>query len=204
MSRATFPPVTPNVKKLFADDYKTWWSKKHGNFLDSYLQTLVDAVGLISTNISEVTPQGCRNVTPKTGNSFASMGGKEYFPLSIVAHDSKNQSSRCESTGSHEDRCCKKVRSSNKSGDADLLVLGIPESVVSPSRTLTIPFKGSLSEVKEEIEKLRQKEKDIEVLFEATEKEIEEAKLGVSTAEKDFDACNNAELLSDDDLTDLV
>ncbi|MCD9643784.1 hypothetical protein HAX54_031483 [Datura stramonium] len=51
-------------------------------------------------------------------------------------------------------------------------------------------YDQSLSEVREEIEKLRQKEKDLEVLFEATEKEIEEAKLGVSTAEKDFDACN--------------
>ncbi|MCE3215688.1 hypothetical protein HAX54_003204 [Datura stramonium] len=40
-------------------------------------------------------------------------------------------------------------------------------------------IRQSLSEVKEEIEKLRRKEKDLEVLLEATEKEIEEAKLGV-------------------------
>ncbi|MCE5166190.1 hypothetical protein HAX54_015547 [Datura stramonium] len=51
-------------------------------------------------------------------------------------------------------------------------------------------IRQSLSEVKEEIEKFRQKEKDLEVLLEATEKEIEEAKLGVSTDEKDFDACD--------------
>ncbi|MCD7447100.1 hypothetical protein HAX54_023129, partial [Datura stramonium] len=300
MSHATFPPVTSNVKKLFANDYKTWWLKTHGNFLDSYLQTLVDVAEPISIKISEVVPQECSNATPKTDNSSASMGGKGYFPLR----------------------------------DADLAVLEIPESVDSPSRTLTVPFKElnyagallrggsqesgesvygpnliksssvvvecdsgklsgsdvdcasslkeevqviledmdgkdvdvsplmrlmksffelaaiydharstlhdkdmkvarkelsiaagerlsnvmfeehekiekvssirqSLSEVKEEIEKLRRKEKDLEVLLEATKKEIEEAKLGVSIAEKDFDACNDADLLNDDDLTDL-
>ncbi|MCD9639227.1 hypothetical protein HAX54_023609 [Datura stramonium] len=162
MSRVTFSPVTPNIKKLFADDYKTWWSKTHGNFLDNYFQILVDAAGPISTKISE---------------------GK--------------------STSSHEDRCWKKVRSSNKSGDTNLVVLEIPDSVDSPSRTLTVPFKESLSEVKEEIEKLHKKEKDLEVLLEATEKEIEEVKLGVLTVEKDFDACNDADLLNDDDLTNL-
>ncbi|MCD7458626.1 hypothetical protein HAX54_038750 [Datura stramonium] len=61
----------------------------------------------------------------------------------------------------------------------------------------------SLSEVKEEIEKLCRKEKDLEVLLEATEKEIEEVKLGFSTTEKNFDACNDVELLNDDDLTNL-
>ncbi|MCE3217198.1 hypothetical protein HAX54_011009 [Datura stramonium] len=105
------------------DDYKTWWSKTHENFLDSYLQTLVDAIGLVSTNISKVAPQGCSNATPKTGNSSASMG---------------------ESTSSHEDRCWKKVRSSNKSGDSDLVVLEIPDSVDRPSRTLSVPFKESV------------------------------------------------------------
>ncbi|MCE5166836.1 hypothetical protein HAX54_027822, partial [Datura stramonium] len=73
ISHATFPLVTPNVKKLFADDYKNWWPKTHGNFLDSYLQILVDAAGLISTKISEVAPQVCSNVTPKTSDSSASM-----------------------------------------------------------------------------------------------------------------------------------
>ncbi|MCD7451341.1 hypothetical protein HAX54_011125 [Datura stramonium] len=66
-----------------------------------------------------------------------------------------------------------------------------------------VSIRQSLSKVKEEIENLRRKEKDLEVLLEATEKEIEEAKLGVSTSEKDFDACNNADLLNDDDLADL-
>ncbi|MCD7458625.1 hypothetical protein HAX54_038749 [Datura stramonium] len=56
MSHANFLPVIPNVKKLFADDYKTWWLKIHENFLDSYLQTLVLVVGPISTKISEVAP----------------------------------------------------------------------------------------------------------------------------------------------------
>ncbi|MCD7460187.1 hypothetical protein HAX54_043036 [Datura stramonium] len=60
-----------------------------------------------------------------------------------------------------------------------------------------------LNEVKEKIEKLRIKEKDPEILLDATEREVEEAKLGVSTAEKDFDACNDADLLNSDDLTDL-
>ncbi|MCD7467944.1 hypothetical protein HAX54_005652 [Datura stramonium] len=58
-------------------------------------------------------------------------------------------------------------------------------------------------EVKEKIGKLHRKEKDLEVLLEAIEKEVEESKLGASTAEKDFDACNDADLLNDDDLTDL-
>ncbi|MCE0480755.1 hypothetical protein HAX54_037858 [Datura stramonium] len=125
---------------------------------------------LISTKISEVAPQACSNVTPKTSDSSASMvmlseqckgkgpqllieapteqaydqdnqGGKDSFPLSIVSHDSKKRSFRGESTSSHEDRCWKKVRSSNKSGDADLVVLEIPDSVDSPSRTLIVPFK---------------------------------------------------------------
>ncbi|MCE3217144.1 hypothetical protein HAX54_010567, partial [Datura stramonium] len=363
-------------------------------------ETIVFEAGPTSTKISEVAPQGCSNATPKTGNSSASMvmlseqckgkepqllievpteqaydqdtqGGKDSFPLSIVAHDSKKRSFWGESTSSHKDRCWKKVRSSNKSGDANLVVLEIPNNVDSPSRTLTVPFKEesgesvsgpnpikssptskmekeatsirrdgvrarlssdlqrhptvavflfdgkkvilnyqnmfiselwsvirgklsgsdvdcassikeevqvileemngkdvdvsplmrlmksffeltatydqarstlhdkdmedarkklsiaageclsnfmfeehekiekassirqSLSKVKEEIENLCQKEKDLEVLLEATEKEIEEAKLGVSTAEKDFDSCNDANLLNDDDLTDL-
>ncbi|MCD9642735.1 hypothetical protein HAX54_029677, partial [Datura stramonium] len=43
-------------------------------------------------------------------------------------------------------------------------------------------IRQSLSEVKEKIEKLHRKEKDLEVLLEAIEKEVEEAKLGVSIA----------------------
>ncbi|MCE3216775.1 hypothetical protein HAX54_007998 [Datura stramonium] len=139
MSHATFPPVILNVKKLFADDYKTWWSKTHGNFLDSYFQILVDADGPISTKISEVAPQRCSNATPKTSNSSASM-----IMLSEqckFAHDFKKQSFRGESTSSYKDCCWKKVRSSNKSGDANLVVLEIPDNVDSPSRTLTVPFK---------------------------------------------------------------
>ncbi|MCE5166565.1 hypothetical protein HAX54_021922, partial [Datura stramonium] len=96
----------------------TWWSKVHGNFLDGYLQTLVDAAGPISSKISEVTHQGCSNATPKTCNPSTVMvmsseqckgkgpqllieapteqvydqdnqGCKGSFPLSVVAHDSK-------------------------------------------------------------------------------------------------------------------
>ncbi|MCD9639494.1 hypothetical protein HAX54_024065, partial [Datura stramonium] len=73
-------------------------------------------------------------------------GGKDSFTLCIVAHDSKKRSSRGESTSSHEDRCWKKVRSSNKSGDADLVVLEIPNRVDSPLRTLTVPFKEESGE----------------------------------------------------------
>ncbi|MCD7450235.1 hypothetical protein HAX54_004680 [Datura stramonium] len=40
----------------------------------------------------------------------------------------------------------------------------------------------SLNEVKEKIEKLCGKEKDLEVILENTEKDVEEVKLGVSTA----------------------
>ncbi|MCD7459685.1 hypothetical protein HAX54_041642 [Datura stramonium] len=171
LSCALFPHVRPNVKKIFADDYKTWWSKTHGNFIDSYLQTLVDAAGPISTKISEVAPQGCRNATLKIGYSSASIvilseqckgkgsqllieapteqeydqdikGGKGSFPLSIVAHDSKKRSSQGESASIHEDYCWKKVRScSNKSGVAHLVVVEISNSVEWPSRTLTVPFK---------------------------------------------------------------
>ncbi|MCD9637946.1 hypothetical protein HAX54_021497 [Datura stramonium] len=107
MSRATFPPITPNVKKLFADDYKTWWSKPHGNFLDGYLQNLVDAAGPISTKILEVAHQECSNVVPQTRNSFTPMGGKGSFPLNVDAHVSKKRSSQGESNSSHEDRCWK-------------------------------------------------------------------------------------------------
>ncbi|MCE0482258.1 hypothetical protein HAX54_040840 [Datura stramonium] len=300
MSHANFPSITPNVKKLFADDYKTWSSKMHENFLDGYLQTLVDAGGPISTKILEVAHQECSNAIPQTGNSFTPLGGKGSFPLSTTAHVSKKRSSQGESNSSHEDRCWKKVRPrSDKSGDADLAVVEIHDSVDSPSRTLTVLIKESngtgalprerlqksgesisgpnlinppstgktekeatsaprdrvrarlssdlqkhptttasvfggkkarsalhdkdmeatrkefsittreclsnamleeyekiekvssirqsLSKVKEKIEKLRRKEKDLEILLDATKKEVEEAKLGVSTAEKDFD-----------------
>ncbi|MCD7468146.1 hypothetical protein HAX54_006085 [Datura stramonium] len=64
-------------------------------------------------------------------------------------------------------------------------------------------IRQSLSEVKEKIENFHKKEKDLKVLLEASDKEVEEAKLGVFTAEKDFDACNDATLLNVDDLTDL-
>ncbi|MCE5166099.1 hypothetical protein HAX54_014774 [Datura stramonium] len=64
-------------------------------------------------------------------------------------------------------------------------------------------FSITVGEVKEKIEKLCRKEKDLEILLDATKKEIEEAKLGVSIAEKDFDACNDAYLLNSDDLDDL-
>ncbi|MCE5166822.1 hypothetical protein HAX54_027503, partial [Datura stramonium] len=70
--------------------------------------------------------------------------GKGSFPLSVVAHDSKKQSSQCESASSHQDCCWRKVRSrSNKSGEANLTVLEIHVSVDSPSRTFTIFFKES-------------------------------------------------------------
>ncbi|MCE3051006.1 hypothetical protein HAX54_048736 [Datura stramonium] len=72
MSCATSPSITPNVKKLFANDYKTWWSKMHG-ILDGYLQTLVDAVGPISTKILEVAHQECINAVPLTGNPSTPM-----------------------------------------------------------------------------------------------------------------------------------
>ncbi|MCE5165669.1 hypothetical protein HAX54_011448 [Datura stramonium] len=61
----------------------------------------------------------------------------------------------------------------------------------------------SLSKVKEKIEKLQRKEKDLEILLATTEKEVEEAKLGVSTVEKDFDACNDVDLLNSNDLINL-
>ncbi|MCD7455300.1 hypothetical protein HAX54_027769 [Datura stramonium] len=318
------------MKKLFADDYKTSWLKAHENFLDGYLQILVDAARPITTKILEVAHQECSNSVPQIGNSYTPLvipsekykgkgpqllkktptgqvydqdcrGGKGSFPLSIAAHVSKKRSSQGEINSSHEDRCWKKVRPrSDKSGDADLAMVEIHDSVDSPSRTLTILIKESLStgktekeatsaprdrvkarlnsdsqkhpttavsvfdgkksffefvatydqsrlalhdkdmeaarkelsiiagerlsnamleehekiekvssicqslsKVKEKIEKLRRKEKDLEILVATTEKEVEEAKLGVSTAKKDFDACNDVDLLNFDDLTDL-
>ncbi|MCD9642326.1 hypothetical protein HAX54_029037 [Datura stramonium] len=132
MSHATFPPITPNMKKLFADDYKNWWSKTHENFLDSYFQILVDAAGPIYTKISEVAPQGCSNATPKTGDSSASMvmlyeqcKGKE--PQLLIEAQTKQAYDQ-----------------DNQAGDADLVVLEIPDSVDSPSRTLTSNYVGAL------------------------------------------------------------
>nr|XP_016507312.1 PREDICTED: uncharacterized protein LOC107825000 [Nicotiana tabacum] len=63
-------------------------------------------------------------------------------------------------------------------------------------------IRQSLIIVKEKIEKLREKEKDLESLLEAAEEEAEEAKLGASTARKEYDACCTA-LLTADDLADL-
>ncbi|MCD7446312.1 hypothetical protein HAX54_000122 [Datura stramonium] len=130
------------MKKFFADDYKTWWSKMHGNFLDGYLQTLMDAARPISTKLSEVAHQECSNAVPHTGNPSTPMGGKGSFSLSVAAHVSKKRSSQGESNSSHEDRCWKKVRThSEKSGDADLAVAEIHDSVDSPSRTLVVLIK---------------------------------------------------------------
>ncbi|MCD7456953.1 hypothetical protein HAX54_033689 [Datura stramonium] len=124
--------------------------------------------------ISEVAPQGFGNTTPKTGNPSALMvmlseqckgngprllieaptdqaydqdnqDGKGSFPLSVVAHDSKKQSYRGESASSHEDHSWRKVKSRlNRSGDTDLAVLEISNSVDSPSRTLTSNCVGAL------------------------------------------------------------
>ncbi|XP_059280453.1 uncharacterized protein LOC132034190 [Lycium ferocissimum] len=167
MSCATFPPVTPNVKKLFADDYRTWWSKTHGNFLDDYFQYLVDAAGPISNALLEGTHQGCTIAAPKADDSFlpeviltekckgkgsqllikapteclddqGHQGGRSSFLLSKAAQASNKRSSRGESDSSYEDRCWRKVRSrSEKLEDTNLAVVKIPDSVDSPSRTVT-------------------------------------------------------------------
>ncbi|MCD7461828.1 hypothetical protein HAX54_047182 [Datura stramonium] len=139
----------------------------HGNFFDGYLQTLVDAAGPISTMISDVAHQECSNAVPQTRNPSTPMvmlsekckgkgpqllikapteqvydqdyqGGKGSFPLSVVAHVSKKRSSQDESNSSHGDHCWKKERPySDKSGDTDLAVIKIHDSVDSPSRTFT-------------------------------------------------------------------
>ncbi|MCD7462618.1 hypothetical protein HAX54_048943 [Datura stramonium] len=62
-------------------------------------------------------------------------------------------------------------------------------------------IRQSLREVKEKIEKLRRKEKDLEILLDAIEKEVEEAKLGELLKRILIHAY--ADLLNSDDLTDL-
>ncbi|MCE2055592.1 hypothetical protein HAX54_042934 [Datura stramonium] len=296
----------------------------HENFLDGYLQTLMDAAGPISIKISEVAHQEYSNAVPRTENSFTPLvmsleqykgkgpqllkntpieqvsdqdfqGGKGSFLLSIASHVSKKRSSQGESNRNHEDRCWKKVRPhSNKLGDADLAVVEIHDSVDSPSRTLTVLIKesngsgalprersqksgesisgpnpikspstgktkkeatsaprdrvrarlssdlqkhpttavsvfdgkkvflsyrkmfiyelwtviqGKLSE--SDVDCASSLKEEVQVILDemdgkdATEKEVEEAKLGVSTTEKDSDACSDADLLNSDDLTDL-
>ncbi|MCE5166021.1 hypothetical protein HAX54_014087, partial [Datura stramonium] len=51
--------------------------------------------------------------------------------------------------------------------------------------------------------KVVQKREGCRSPFGSHRERIEEAKIGVSTTDKDFDACNDADLLNDDDLTDL-
>ncbi|MCD7464702.1 hypothetical protein HAX54_053254 [Datura stramonium] len=69
---------------------------------------------------------------------------KGSFPSSVVAHVSKRRSSQEESNSSHEDRCWKKIiPRSYKSGDTDLAVDKIHDSVDSPSRTLSVFIKES-------------------------------------------------------------
>ena len=46
-SPATSPSIIRNVGKSFGSNYKTWWKKTHGKFLDDHLQALVDAAGPI-------------------------------------------------------------------------------------------------------------------------------------------------------------
>ncbi|XP_060195511.1 uncharacterized protein LOC132624806 [Lycium barbarum] len=167
ISCATFPPITPNVKKLFADDYRTWWLKTHGNFLDDYFQYLVDAAGPISNALLKGTHQGCTIAAPMADDSFlpeviltekckgkgsqllikapteclddqGHQGGRSSFLLSKAAQASNKRSSRGESDSSYEDRCWRKVRPrSEKLEDTNLAVVKIPDSVDSPSRTVT-------------------------------------------------------------------
>ncbi|XP_060174390.1 uncharacterized protein LOC132605188 [Lycium barbarum] len=64
-------------------------------------------------------------------------------------------------------------------------------------------IRQSLDEVREKLEKLRAKEKKLELLLEATEKEVEEAKLRALTAGKEFDACHDVDLSNANDSIDL-
>ncbi|MCD9645809.1 hypothetical protein HAX54_035065 [Datura stramonium] len=86
----------------------------------------------ISTKISEVAPQDVATMQPKIGNSSTSWS---CYRLDLQSRG---------------------PRSSNKSGDVDLVVLEIPDSVDSPSTTLTVSFKESGvdcdSSLKEEVQ----------------------------------------------------
>ncbi|XP_060180341.1 uncharacterized protein LOC132610099 [Lycium barbarum] len=155
MSCATFPPITPNVKKLFADDYRTWWSKTHGNFLDDYFQYLVDAAGpcTIAAPMADdsflpevILTEKCKGkgsqllikAPTECLDDQGHQGGSSSFLLSKAAQASNKRSSRGESDSSYEDRCWRKVRSrSEKLEDTNLAVVKIPDSVDSPSRTMT-------------------------------------------------------------------
>ncbi|KAK4368700.1 hypothetical protein RND71_012492 [Anisodus tanguticus] len=142
-------------------------------------------------------------------------GGKSSFSLSVVAHDSNKRLSPYESDSSHGDRNFKRVRACpSRLEDTNSHVVEISDSVGSPSRTLTALIKGGklsgidldcASSLEEEvqIEKLCTQKKNLEVLLEVTKEEVEESRLGALTSAKDFDTCNDADLLNADGLIDL-
>ncbi|XP_059277685.1 uncharacterized protein LOC132031801 [Lycium ferocissimum] len=369
MSRAVFPSITSNVKKLSSADYQTWWKKTHGDFLDKHLQTLMNIVGPIATALLEESDEVCANEVPNTNIPCASnaklsgqhQGKEAQLPSNVLGEKSLTQVvysskrlSQERSESSNGDRNFKRVKARPSSlEDTKTPVVEISDSIGSPSKTMTAPIKESsglrvlqregsqdstesisgpdlmqppftarvgkdstslprdevrerlssiytsvqqsvfdgkkvvldhrkkfistlwdviqgklsrsdvdcassledeirvileemdgkdvddveaarkesfiaagerlsnamleeyekvaevssihqsLDKVKEKIEKLRKKERDLEALLEVTEKEVEEAKLGASTASNEFDACFDVDLSNADDLIDL-
>ncbi|MCD7456871.1 hypothetical protein HAX54_033392 [Datura stramonium] len=187
------------------------------------VQTLLTGCWLISTKIPEVAHQECSNAVPQTGNSFtplvmSSEQCKGKGPKLLKKTPTKqvyNQDCQVKWWRSITMRKVTEKWQRLALHDKDMESARKELSITSSERLSNAmleehekidkvsSIRQSLSKVKEKIEKLRRKEKDLEILLEAIEQEVEEAKLGVSTPEKDFDACNDADLLNFDDLTDL-
>ncbi|MCE5166335.1 hypothetical protein HAX54_017682 [Datura stramonium] len=147
MSRVTFPPNTPNMKKIFLGQFLPRFRRLHIKNVAIQYHKLDIPLLHWSCHLSNAKAKDLSylNKLPLKKCMIKIVRvAKALFPLSIVVHVSKKRSSPCESNSSHEDRCWKKVRPrSDKSGDANLAMVEIHDSVDSPSRTLTVLIKES-------------------------------------------------------------
>ena len=157
MSRAVFPSVTSNVKKLSSADYQTWWKKTHGDFLDKHLQTLMNIVGPATTALLEESDEVCANEVPNTNIPCASnarlsgqhQGKEAQSPSNILGEEcpaqvvySSKRLSQERSESSNGDRNFKRVKAHPSSlEDTKTPVAEISDSIGSPSKTMTAPIK---------------------------------------------------------------
>ncbi|PHU19372.1 ABC transporter G family member 11 [Capsicum chinense] len=114
MSKAIFPKAISNTRRHSSTQYKSWWDKVHGNFLEVNLQSLVTAAGPIINTPQEHGKEVPTVVKPpilksKVKGSLYTATQKEESPvLAQQAFNKRPPQDKSES--SHGDRCWKKAR----------------------------------------------------------------------------------------------
>ncbi|XP_059289478.1 uncharacterized protein LOC132042997 [Lycium ferocissimum] len=147
MSKATFPNTTSNVRKLSSSEYKSWWAKVHGKYLEDNLQSLVAAVGPITDILQEHNEEvfadkslalKSKAVLPhkNKGPPCTDVQKEKMLPQAYQA--SKKRPPQDESDRSHGDRCPKRFRPPvDEPRDTTSHAVEIHDSDSSSSRTLT-------------------------------------------------------------------